>query len=134
MLMPSIDRYMTRQPWTIERTATLKQTRAFMDAHRIRHLPVVDGGKLAGIVSERDLRYVEKLGCEDPDQITIGELMMIDVFTAMAYEPVDVVLETMAEQKYGAVVILGRNGSIDGIFTTVDALGYFVDVLRRAAG
>src|SRR4051812_19603913 len=43
-----ISRYMTRQPWTIRMDATLAEARALMREHGIRHLPVLDAGRLRG--------------------------------------------------------------------------------------
>ena len=56
MLMPTVSRYMTRQPWTISSQSSLSDAHAVMREHAIRHLPVIDDGKLVGIVSDRDLR------------------------------------------------------------------------------
>lgn len=62
MLMPTVSRYMTRQPWTISPRSSLGDAQALMRMHEIRHLPVVDDGDLVGIVSDRDLRLYESVG------------------------------------------------------------------------
>jgi acetoin utilization protein AcuB len=131
MLMPSISRYMTRQPWTIRSNAKLVQARELMREHAIRHLPVLDGGKLVGIVSERDLFQYARLNLIDHD-LTVEDAMTADVFVAQADDAVDKVVERMAERKYGAAVVLDRRGSVEGIFTTVDGMQALADVLRRA--
>ena len=46
---------MTRAPLSIRPEQTLAEAHRLMRKHRIRHLPVVDRGKLVGIVSQRDL-------------------------------------------------------------------------------
>jgi CBS domain-containing protein len=49
---------MTRQVTTVSMQTTVDQAMEIMDAGYFRHLPVVDGGELAGIISIRDLvRY-----------------------------------------------------------------------------
>src|SRR5678816_4518961 len=68
MLMPQMSRYTTRQPWTIRKDARMSQAHELMRAHRIRHLPVLEAGKLVGIVSDRDLHLMETLPRADPDQ------------------------------------------------------------------
>ena len=50
-----ISRYMTPEPLTIEAGADVFEAAAMMVGHRVRHLPVMDGGRLAGLVSVRDL-------------------------------------------------------------------------------
>src|SRR5687767_10275463 len=112
MLMPPVDRYMTRQPWTIGRDAPMSEAQQLMRQHNIRHLPVLDGGKLVGLVCDRDLRFIETLPCSDPDEVAVGEVMVVDVFTARTDEPMDCVVETMASRKYGSVVVIDRSGEV----------------------
>lgn len=127
-----MSRYMTQQPWTIRKDAKMSQAHEMMRAHRIRHLPVLEAGKLVGIVSERDLHLMETLPGGDPDDIAVEEAMIEDVYIVGADDPVDTVVEKMADHKYGCAVIVNRRGLVDGIFTTVDALQVLADVLRKA--
>ena len=91
-----ISHFMTRSPHTIGVDRTLAQAHRVMREHRIRHLPVMAGGKLIGIVSERDLHLLETLKDTDPLQATVEEAMSTDVFavhpnarlTAVAANPV----------------------------------------------
>ncbi len=46
MLMPTVDRYMTREPYQVASTDMLAVAKKLMVEHEIRHLPVVDGGRL----------------------------------------------------------------------------------------
>lgn len=73
MLMPAMDRYMTRQPWTIRKDAKMSQAHALMRAHRIRHLPVLEAGKLVGIVSDHDLHLIETL--PDSDHASLAAVL-----------------------------------------------------------
>ena len=128
--MPPISRYMTRQPWTIERGATLTAAHQLMRSQLIRHLPVMDSGKLVGIVTERDLHLIETLRDANPDEITVGEAMTEQVYVAAPGDEVAAVVEAMAERKIGSVVVM-QGGRVEGIFTSVDALQVLADVLRR---
>jgi acetoin utilization protein AcuB len=124
---------MTRQPWTIRRNASLAQAREMMRIHHIRHLPVLDGGKLVGVLSERELRLIDALPGGEPDEISVEDAMTADVYTVRADDPVDEVVDEMAEHKYGSVVVVDKSGTIEGIFTTVDALDVLAALLRRDA-
>lgn len=133
MLMPPISRYMTRQPWTIRRGAPLSQARELMREHQIRHLPVLEGGSLVGMVTHRDILRVERfehLG----DGLTVEDAMSEDLFTVELEQPVDEVASAMAEHKYGAAVVRNKQNKIEGIFTAVDAMQVLAEVLRREAG
>lgn len=130
MLMPPISRYMTAQPWTIERSATLTAAHQLMRAHVIRHLPVLDSGKLVGIVSERDLHLMETFPDADPDEIKVDEAMSEQVYAVAPDDAVADVVEHMADQKVGSVVIMDHD-RVEGIFTSIDALQVLASVLRR---
>jgi len=124
---------MTRQPWTIRKNATMAQAHEMMRAHRIRHLPVLEARKLVGLVSERDLHLIETLPDGNPDEVTVEEAMTADVYVVGADDPVDLVVEKMADRKYGSAVVVDRRGVVQGIFTTTDALQVLADVLRKAS-
>ena len=130
MLMPPISRYMTRQPWTIERGATLTAAHQVMRSHAIRHLPIMDTGKLVGIVSERDLHLIETLPDADPDEVTVDDAMTEAVYVAAPTDAVSAVVDRMAASKLGSVVVM-HGHSVEGIFTSIDALQVLSHVLRR---
>jgi acetoin utilization protein AcuB len=130
MLMPTIDRYMTRQPWTIASRGSLRDAHALMRDHAIRHLPVVDDGKLVGLVSDGDLRLVESLG--GARTMRIRDAMSEPVFTVAASDPIDEVARTLGEHKYGCAVVVTSLGTVAGIFTMVDACRALAELLQRA--
>ena len=110
----------------------MSQAHELMRAHRIRHLPVLDGGKLVGIVSDRDLHLIETLPDSDPDEVTVDEAMTEDVYAVGLDDPVDAVAERMAARKYGCAIVVGPRGVVEGIFTTVDGMQVLADLLRKA--
>jgi acetoin utilization protein AcuB len=128
MLMPTISRYMSRQPWTIRNDALAEEGRRIMKQHGIRHLPVLEAGVLVGVVSERDLRLAE---VANAGALTIEDLMSPDVHTVLPGAAIDDVVDVMAERKIGSVVVTNPVGGVEGIFTTVDALEVLSEVLRR---
>lgn len=130
MLMPPISRYMTRQPWTIERSATLTAAHQLMRRHAIRHLPVMDAGKLVGIVSERDLHLIETLPDSDPDDVTVDDAMTETVYVVAPTDDVSEVVDRMAAGKFGSAVVM-QDQSVEGIFTSIDALQVLSHVLHR---
>jgi len=130
MLMPAVSRYMTKQPWTIERSASLAQAHQLMREHGIRHLPVLDNGRLIGIVSVGDLHLLETIADFELDSVDVGEAMTEHPCIVTGDMALDEVVEIMAEHKYGSVIVMGREG-VEGIFTAVDVCRTLVDVLRR---
>ena len=59
--VPSVKRFMTRCLYVVGPKQTLKEAHEILREHKIRHLPVVDGDRLVGIVTMRDLHLLESL-------------------------------------------------------------------------
>jgi acetoin utilization protein AcuB len=132
MLMPTLARYMTRKPWTIARNATMAEAHRVMREHEIRHLPVVDGTRIVGIVTMHDLHLLETLPGVSQDEVEVEEAMSSEVFAVSEHDELAGVVERMAQAKLGSAVVMGHSGLI-GIFTSIDALRALADILRREA-
>lgn len=131
MLMPAVARYMTQRPVTIGSEATLAAAERLMRVHQIRHLPVVDGGRLVGLLVAHDVHMLELVGRLDLESVIVEAVMIRDPFTVRESEALDHVVEAMAARKLDAVVVMDLLG-VRGIFTAVDACEALASVLRRA--
>ena len=67
--IPKIQKYMTTTPISIDRKETVAGAHRVMRDNEIRHLPVVEGERLVGIVSQRDLHLIETLKDVDPEKV-----------------------------------------------------------------
>src|SRR5690349_15680485 len=132
MMIPSVSHYMTAQPWTIERDASLRDAEQLMRSHEIRHLPVLEDGQLVGVVSDRDLRLLEATAGVNASTTHVDEAMTERPFIVTGDTALDEVVSIMSEHKYGSVIVMGRDG-IEGIFTAVDACRVLADVLQRVS-
>jgi acetoin utilization protein AcuB len=121
---------MTADPISISSDRTLAEAHRVMRENGIRHLPVVDGGRLVGLVSQRDLYLLETLQGVDPDEEKVEEAMTAEPFTVPPGASLEDVASAMAEHRYGSAVVLDGD-SVVGVFTTVDALRALASVLRR---
>jgi len=118
---PVVRQYMTATPHTIGPTSSLAAARRIMVQHQVRHLPVLDGGRIVGQLSERDLFLVESLPNVNPTDVRVEEAMVQNVFTVGPDTPVGEVVETMIERKLGSAVVC-EGERVVGVFTTIDAL------------
>jgi acetoin utilization protein AcuB len=125
-----VSRFMTRTPHTIGADQTLSTAHKLMRDFGVRHLPVLKGGKLVGLVSQRDLHFVEALEEVDPAKIAVEEAMTPDPFTVGPDAAVETVAAVMASRRYGSAVITER-AHVVGIFTTTDALRAVVALLEE---
>jgi acetoin utilization protein AcuB len=133
MSIPTLAAYMSLQPWTIQPDTSLSEAWRVMRERSIRHLPVIDGRRVVGIVSERDLQVIEAVPGLDLTQLGVAHIMTEDVYRVNALTPVDEVVAHMARAKVGSVVVEDPDGTLVGIFTTVDALQLYADLVRRVA-
>lgn len=128
--IPTVSAYMTAVPQTVDVGEPLGVAYERMCTHQIRHLVVTRYGKLAGIVSDRDLALVEALRDVAPEQVTLANAMSDHVFAVEPDAPLDEVVGAMADGKLGSAVVVSR-GQVIGILTTVDVCRAFVDLLHR---
>jgi len=119
---------MSKTPHLIGAEQSLRTAQDLMRTHHIRHLPVLHGGKLIGVVSERDLRLVETLPDVDPSTVRVEEAMSQDIYVVSATTPLSDVVKEMATRKLGSAVVL-EGTKVAGVFTTVDALDTLAGLL-----
>jgi len=127
--IPSIQKYMTTSPHTIGEDQPMSIAHRMMREHKIRHLPVLRGAKIVGLVSDRDLNMVETLKDVDPRKVLVSEAMSQDPYLVSPEAGLDEVVATMAQGKLGSAVVT-QHDKVVGIFTTVDACRAFSDLLH----
>ncbi len=127
---PIVRQYMTPAPHTVGPTSSLAAARRIMVQHQVRHLPVLEGGRIVGQLSERDLFLVESLPNVNPTDVRVEEAMVQNVFTVGADTPIGEVVETMIERKLGSAVVC-EGERVVGVFTTIDALQALHDALEQ---
>jgi acetoin utilization protein AcuB len=117
-----IAHYMSRAPVCAQLDILLAEAVQLMAKHGIRHLPVLDGVKVVGVVSERDLAIAESLVPETWESFPLAEAMTPEPYCVSPETPLCEVAAVMADNKYGCALVIGSNGEIAGLFSTVDAL------------
>jgi acetoin utilization protein AcuB len=122
--------FMTPAPHTIGADQTLKTAHELMRKHRVRHLPVLREGQLVGLISERDLLFVEGIPGVDAAKVPVSEAMSEPVTALAPVTSLEWVAAEMSARKLGSVVIV-QDGKVVGVFTTVDALRALQSLLAR---
>ena len=126
--IPTIQKFMTTSPHSIGKDQTLAKAHEMMKAHQIRHLPVLEAGRLVGLLTSRDVALVETFRDVDPKKVTVEDAMSTEVYAVAPTAPLNEVASEMAEKKYGSAVVL-QNGHVVGIFTTVDVCRALAELL-----
>jgi acetoin utilization protein AcuB len=124
----TVGQFMTRHPHTIGVDQSLALAHRMMRQNGLRHLPVLEGGRLVGLLSERDLALVEASRRLDIDKATVDKAMSVEPYCVAADASLIEVAREMASQRHGSAIVL-EDGNVVGIFTTVDALMALAHVL-----
>lgn len=116
---------------TVELDDTLGFAKELFDVHRFHHLLVVDKGKLAGIVSDRDLLravspFVGKLVEREQDAATlrkrIHQIMGRQLVTVAPDEGIEACARLMLERRVSCLPVVDREGRPVGVATWRDLL------------
>ena len=118
-----IGRLMTSQPTTVSSHDVLRTAATLMERGGYRRVPVVDDGKLVGIVSDRDVRAHS--GYLDTSRVTAA--MTWDPKTVTPKMTVEDAARLMIEHKIGGLPVV-ENGALVGIITATDILKAFLKV------
>lgn len=116
---------MSVKPTSVTPDDTLAAAKALMDAEGFHRVPVLEGDRLVGILTERDIR------------LHWGYLESTKVDAAMTAEPIFITPDTSIEEaarvllrhKIGGLPVVDK-GKLVGIITTTDILKAFLDVVR----
>jgi len=125
----TVRRFMTGSPHAITSRHTLAEAHQTMRDRGVRHLPVIDDGKVIGVVSQRDLYLLETLRGVDAARELVEEAMSSEPYVVEPDAALDEVAEAMALHKHGSALVVEREAVV-GIFTTTDALRALVTLLR----
>lgn len=130
--IPPIKSVMTPFPWSVDMDAPIAHAREFMREHRIHHLPVTEGGKLAGLVSDRDIKLVlgPDFACPPESDTRVRHAMVRDAYIVDLDTRLDEVLHHMAMHQIGSAIVT-REDKLAGVFTTTDACRSFAEFLRE---
>lgn len=124
-----ISQIMTTELILLNLTDDLYKAEKLFKKHKIRHLPVVSGKKIVGILSYTDLLRISYADVVDEDDDTVGSIVY-DMFTVpqvMAKTPevisseatVKEVAEILSKREFHALPVVD-NGDLVGIVTTTD--------------
>lgn len=125
-----VEEFTTPNPITATTHSKVEELARVMKDHGIRHLPILDGSRLVGIVSERDLKVIAGLKALERVQLTAADIMSTDPVTVDAATPLDEVTFEMAEKKIGSVLVSDGDEFL-GIFTLTDALNALIETVRE---
>ncbi|PIQ24749.1 CBS domain-containing protein [bacterium (Candidatus Blackallbacteria) CG17_big_fil_post_rev_8_21_14_2_50_48_46] len=131
----SIGHIMSAGLFTVHPKQTLWEVKEIFEQQQIRHIPVVSGKDVVGIVSLTDLmRVTYGIAKEDLAQ-NQAIYQSVNVEQAMTPNPEVVseettireVAELLVEKGFHAVPVVGEDGNLKGLVTTTDLIRYLIE-------
>jgi len=126
---------MKRDLVTVTPRTTLEEAARLLTAHRIHHLPVVEGEHLVGIVSDTDLRRATLDGMfggadrgDSGAPVTAGEIMTPDPVTLSPADTLDDAMLVLSRERFGALPVV-EGERLVGIVTKADILEALLSTL-----
>jgi CBS domain-containing protein len=114
---------MTPEPFTVSTDCPAQQLVQFFYEKQFRHFPVTDGGRLAGIISDRDvIPYFGNnapLEANDLKNVTAADLMSTDLITVRPTTPLAEAIEKMVNAGINSLPVVDAGETI-GILTSTD--------------
>lgn len=110
--------WMTRKLVTLSPEASVAEALILCRERRIRHIPILEEGRLVGIVSDRDLRDASP-ALDDAQrasalqEIRVGDVMTREVSTADPQDSIENLAQEMYELKIGSLPVVAEGPMVD---------------------
>ena len=127
---PQVREHMTHLPVESDRCETVAEAVRLMEMHHVRHLPVMTGSRLRGIVSQSDIVAARLRHGDALDEMPLEAICQADVLTVSPVMPIDQVAEKLLDRHVGSAVVVD-GGYVVGMFTKTDALRVLVALFSK---
>jgi CBS domain-containing protein len=129
---------MTKNPLVMTPAETIGQADELMVENKIRQLPVVAGGALLGIITDRDVRsFLAQSSLVEPEEranalkTKVREIMTAEPITLSPEDDLRDAVELLVEEKIGGIPVVDEAEGLVGIVTYVDVLRCFLNRLEE---
>lgn len=131
--MQNIEELATREVVTVSRDTSAQRAARIMRDANVGSLIVVQGKsdpRPVGILTDRDIVYEVVALDLDSNDVTVGDLMSLDLVTVQSDADLSSTLRVMGAQGIRRVPVLDEQGSLVGIFSLDDALEELTGLLE----
>lgn len=129
-LHPLVSEVMTRELQSITPRTTFEQAAAWCRTLQVHHLPVVDGDRLVGLLSDRDLRTAA--GDGRAGETPVADLMSTQVLTVSPHDGAAHAAKLMISNRFSSVPAV-TGGRLEGLVTVTDLLVFAMRALGGEA-
>lgn len=130
-----VSRIMTKDVYTVNESDKLQDVATIIRKNKIRHIPVISGNAVIGIISRTDLNrltfgafFENQEGADESvlDMLSISQVMTSNPRTINSNDTIRDVAEIFAKEEYHALPVVDE-GELQGIVTTTDVIAYMLE-------
>lgn len=130
-----VSRIMTKDVYTVNESDKLQDAATIIRKNKIRHIPVISGNAVIGIISRTDLNrltfgafFENQEGADESvlDMLSISQVMTSNPRTIHSNDTIRDVAEIFAKEEYHALPVVD-DGELQGIVTTTDIITYMLE-------
>jgi len=124
-----VEDIMVRNVMSVKGTMTIENAVKLMNDHRIGSLVVVENGKPAGIVTERDMLTRVLLASKDPKKTKVAKVMSQPLIVGTTQMKLEEAVRLMIKHKIKKLPVT-KDGNLVGLMTLTDVLHFQPQLLR----
>jgi acetoin utilization protein AcuB len=137
--MRKIADIMTTEVFTLPSETKLIEAMVFMRERKVRHIPILDEGRLVGLVTDRDIKRATPSAILKGDRAAfeqavretpLARVMSRQLITTTEEASLVDTVQTFVEEKIGCMPVLDEGGNLQGIVTATDLLRAMIGVLK----
>ncbi|MBK7426427.1 MAG: CBS domain-containing protein [Saprospiraceae bacterium] len=130
-----VSKIMTTDVYLVQETDKLQDAVQILRKHKIRHLPVMHGNHLSGIISRTDINrltfgalFENQEGADEAvlEMLSIPQVMTSKPRSVSSHDSIKDVAEIFAKEEYHAMPVIDE-GELKGIVTTTDVISYMLE-------
>ena len=133
----TVSQFMTPDPICAKLTSSVREVSDLLAQNDIRHLPILDNGRLVAMISDRDMRAITGWYLSEPPEGTTRPYMCVadfcdsDVISIAPEEDIVEAIDLMVNHKIGALpVVDARSQKLVGIVSYIDVLRELRDAIE----
>jgi len=140
LIATKVEEIMTKNVFYVDLNDTIHKADELMKKEKIRHIPVLDGKKFIGMITDRTIMeytlkklydYEDEFGEEGYDKITDFEhIMETNVNLIYPEDSLKKAIEIMVKKKINHLPVVDWKNNLVGIITSTDIFLYFLKILQ----
>ena len=116
----SIREAMTSKPFSIDADKPVSYAAKMMRDEDVGLAPIVEGERLVGVLTDRDIAVRVVAEGRDPDQVKVAEVASRDVVTLDPQQDLDEALRLMAQHQVRRLPVVEEDGRLVGVVAQAD--------------